>query len=200
MGRTYQERRAVLSGLGLEGPRVRTPPYWTSPVDPEQLLDAVVRQGGEGLVSKRLDSAYIPGVRSRSWVKTVARLRVEALVVGYLEGRGAYAGSIGSLVLAGRRQGELRWIGCVGTGFTLVARRAIRATLDRLARPDCPLAGVVPDAVAMARWARPVVVVDVEVREFTEQGRLRHPSFVGVRGDRRPEEVGWPEKSWQPVG
>nr|WP_234391492.1 RNA ligase family protein [Nocardia suismassiliense] len=196
-GRTYVERRQLLGNLGLESPRLQIPPFWTSDdVDPEQLLAAIEEKGGEGLLSKRLSSSYTPG-RSRSWIKTVVRLQTEGIVIGHLAGRGPHATTFGSLILgAYTEQRTMRWIGCVGTGFTNAARREIRSALDQITQPGSPLGPTVPRELITATWVHPVLVASIEYREVTASGILRHPSFRGIRTDIEPSQVKVPEPDW----
>ncbi|RMI28035.1 ATP dependent DNA ligase [Nocardia stercoris] len=99
------------------------------------------------------------------------------------------AATFGALVLAGHTpDGRLRGIGSVGTGFTVDARRAIRAALDQIRREACPLDEPPPAIVGRSVWwVDPVIVAEVEYREFA--GVLRHPSFRGIRTDKAPEQV-----------
>ncbi|MFE3003066.1 hypothetical protein ACFXG4_50015 [Nocardia sp. NPDC059246] len=86
--------------------------------------------------------------------------------------------------------GSLRYIGSAGTGFTDRARRVLYSALQQLQVPDPPMAGSVPGEVAGAeRWVVPVIVADIECREVSAEGLLRHPSFRGVRADRDAAEV-----------
>ncbi|QIS23692.1 ATP-dependent DNA ligase [Nocardia terpenica] len=184
MGHTYLERRNLLEGLGLHGGVVHVPPYWTD-TDPRQLLAAVEDAFLEGLVSKKLDSVYRSG-RSRSWIKSSIRKTTEAIIVGWLAPRnGVRDRAVGSLILAGYNDfGELEYIGSVGAGITTVAGRLLRKTFDRLARPDAPLhLGLPKDVAAQANWLTAALVADVEYREVTEDGLIRHPSFRGIRAD-----------------
>ncbi|MGW4330466.1 ATP dependent DNA ligase [Nocardia sp. NPDC004573] len=87
----------------------------------------------------------------------------------------------------------MRCTGCVGTGFSFAVRRALRNALDQITRETSPLDARAPAAVERwARWVDPVFVADVEYREMTGEGILRHPSFRGIRPDRSPHDVGWP--------
>ncbi|MFI6041119.1 hypothetical protein ACIA8C_05765 [Nocardia sp. NPDC051321] len=101
--------------------------------------------------------------------------------------------TFGSLVLAGNDDtGRLRCIGCVGTGFTMAARRALRSALDQLTRTNSPLDAPAP-AARTARWVDPVLIADIGHRELTVEGIVRHPSFRGIRTDHTVADVGWPQ-------
>ncbi|RMI33728.1 non-homologous end-joining DNA ligase [Nocardia stercoris] len=195
-GDPYSSRRAALTDLDLDdGARVRVPPSWSlADTGAEQLLQAAAEAGLEGIVSKRADSIYEPGRRSPAWIKTVLRATTEAVIVGAVPGSGPNGATFGGLVLAGHTpEGRLRCIGGVGTGFTAAARRSIRAALDEVRRDTSPLDDPPPAAVTRsAWWVEPVFVADIEYREVSADGLLRHPSFRGIRTDKTPDEVEWP--------
>jgi bifunctional non-homologous end joining protein LigD len=156
------------------------------------------RLGYEGVVAKRLDSAYRPGKRSRDWLKVKNAQSQEFIVVGWLPGEGTRAERIGALLLAvydrsrarARESGEpqrLIYAGKVGTGFT-------QRTLDDLARRLAPLrTDVSPlgDVVAPveATFVEPKIVCEVTFWEWTRSGEIRHASFKGLRQDKSPIEI-----------
>jgi len=158
--------------------------------DGEALLAAASEQGLEGVMAKRADSRYEPR-RSRHWQKVKVRPRQELVVAGYTKGQGRRA-RLGALVLAVREQGELRWAGNVGTGFTEDTIDDLLARLKKLERPDSPLA-TVPKMPRVRKgdvvWVDPTLVVEVEFAEWTHGGHLRSPSFLGVRENKVPEDV-----------
>lgn len=186
IGRPLEERRERLVALGLPNPAVLA-----DGVDREgeALMRAVVAEGLEGIVAKRKGSVYRPGVRSADWRKVANVRRLRAVVGGFTPGTGARAGRFGAL-LVGLWDGEkLRWIGSVGTGFDDEALGSIRATLDQLARPECPFHPT-PELPSEATWVEPDLVAEVEYKQFTSGGRLRAPSFKGF-SDRASNEVTW---------
>ncbi|TDP38826.1 bifunctional non-homologous end joining protein LigD [Nocardia ignorata] len=193
---SYRTRRAELADLTLDdGARVRVPPMWSlTDTSAEELLRVATDSGLEGIVCKHGDSIYEPGRRSSAWTKVVLRLTTEAVIVGAVPGNGANAATFGGLVLAAHTpEGRLRCIGGVGTGFTAASRRSIRAALDQVRRETTPLDDPPPAPVARtAWWVEPVFVADIEYREISGDGLLRHPSFRGIRTDKTPEEIGLP--------
>lgn len=192
-GEPYLRRRERLQQLGLTTAPVQTPPYWVD-IDAEQMMAAARDNHLEGIVSKRLDSVYRPGRRSPDWVKTPFRRTTEAIIAGWTSGSGSVSGSFGSLILgAYNREGALVHIGNVGTGFTFADRRSLRARLDELSRADplFPLTST-RGRPGIPHWVEPVLVGDVEYREYTGEG-LRHPSWRGLRLDKSREEVVVPE-------
>ncbi|WP_280494192.1 non-homologous end-joining DNA ligase [Nocardia asiatica] len=188
---SYTERRERLAQLALDRPLARTPPYY-SDVDPGTLMDVAREHGLEGIVAKRLDSAYYPGRRSPLWIKTPLRRTTEVVVAGWLPGSGRFSATFGSLALgAYDAHDQLVHVGNVGTGWTMHGRRSLQARLDELARPDTPFDIPPPRAVAaVAHWVEPVLVADIEYREATSEG-LRHPSWRGLRPDKTPHEAKW---------
>ncbi|WP_324195815.1 non-homologous end-joining DNA ligase [Nocardia cyriacigeorgica] len=188
----YLERRNRLQALEFTAAPVQTPPHWTG-IRAEQLIAAAHDNHLEGIVSKRLDSTYQPGRRSPAWIKTPLRKTTEALVVGWTTGNGAMASTFGSLILAAHEpDGRLVYIGNVGTGFTDAARRTLRAQLDKIARTDSVLSAPPGrPGFGVAHWVDPVLVGDIEYREYTGDG-LRHPSWRGLRNDKTPNQIGLP--------
>lgn len=189
-GQPYLWRRERLQELGLTIGLVQTPPHWVN-IGAEYLLAAARDNDVEGIVSKRTDSTYLPGQRTRYWIRTPLRRTTEAIVAGWTTGAGATRSTFGSLILAGHdRPGHLVHIGNVGTGFTAAGRRALRGRLDELARTDSPLSEASAQA-GTEHWVEPTLVGDIEYREYTGAG-LRHPSWRGLRNDKVPEEIGMP--------
>jgi len=154
----------------------------------KSVLARACKLGLEGIVSKRADASYQSG-RSRSWLKIKCLNRQEFVVVGFTEPRGGRKG-IGALLLGFyANKGELRYAGKVGTGMGEELLRWLRATLDPLRRVTSPIAGGSERGLAAAHWVEPRLVVEVEFTEWTEDGRLRHPSLVGVREDKPARDV-----------
>lgn len=191
----YERRRGVLAGLPAAPGRVVVPPAYTAAdIAPGDLLDIARRHSLEGLIAKRLDSRYQPGRRSPSWVKKALSRTQEAVVGGWQPGKGHRSGTIGSLLLgAYDAQGHLRYIGHVGSGFTDAVLADLRDRLAPLQRPTSPFADPVPRADArVARWVEPRLVGDVAFRTWTRDGRLRQPSWRGLRPDKSPTQVTLP--------
>ncbi len=188
VGRPLTERRELLAGL-LDG---RSQAVRLSGVfdDGDALLEAARAQGLEGVMAKRAASAYEQR-RSRSWLKVKVRPEQEFVVVGYTRGQGRRA-RLGSLVLGVHGTGGLRWVGNVGTGFTEQTLDDLLGRLRPLERPDSPLAET-PKMPRVRKgdvvWVEPELVVQVDFAEWTHDGHLRAPSFIGFRDDKRPEDV-----------
>lgn len=188
LGLPYAERRARLEELGLAGPHWATTPAFRG--NGAAVLATSREQGLEGIVAKRLDSAYLPGQRSPAWVKVKNIHTQEVVIGGWRPGAGRRAGTVGSLLLGLPEDGRLRYVGHVGTGFTDAALRTLHDQLRRLEAPDCPFDPAPPRPDARdAHWVRPTLVGEVAYGEWTADGRLRHPSWRGLRVDKTPDEV-----------
>lgn len=184
----YEERRALVESLALSGDHFRTPAYYRG--GGEQVLEAARRTGLEGVVAKRLASFYQPGRRSTDWVKVKHTRTQEVVLVGWTPGQGRRQGRMGALLLAVPRDGELRYAGKVGTGFSDRMLDDLSARLAPLRRRDPPVPGPLPRAqVAAAIWVEPVLVGEVEFGEWTRERRLRQPTWRGLRMDKDPAEV-----------
>ncbi|MFC3992420.1 non-homologous end-joining DNA ligase [Actinoplanes siamensis] len=179
----YQVRRAELAGLALDGRAVRTPPEFTG-VDGRSVLHAAELGGLEGVVAKRLSAPYRAGRRSADWTKVPLIRTQEVLIIGWRPGAGRRAGLIGSLLLAVEDGGRLRFAGHVGTGFTDVMLRQLGERLAPLRRTTAPVPDVPREHARHAQWVEPGLVGEVAFRNWTAEGRLRHPSWRGLRPDR----------------
>jgi bifunctional non-homologous end joining protein LigD len=160
--------------------------------DGAALYRAAQQQGLEGIVAKRLDSRYAQNKRTRDWLKLKTHSVQELVVAGYTKGTGRRASTFGSLVLAYYRGGELVYAGNVGTGFD---GKEIEVLLDRLRplrRETSPFREV-PKMPKVRKsdviWVEPKLVVQVEFAEWTHDGRLRAPSYQGLRDDKQATEV-----------
>jgi bifunctional non-homologous end joining protein LigD len=160
--------------------------------DGEALLAAAREQGLEGIVAKRGGCPYREGKRNREWLKVKTHGRQELVVAGWTKGSGSRATGFGSLVLGVQRDGALVWAGNVGTGFTQAEIERLLAKLRPLRRATTPFA-VEPKMPRVRKgdvqWVEPRLVAEVEFSEWTHDGRLRQPSYQGLREDKAPEEV-----------
>jgi bifunctional non-homologous end joining protein LigD len=187
-GLPYVERRDLLRGLGISGPRWTTSPAFDG--GGADVLAASRDHGLEGIMAKRLDSPYEPGQRSRQWIK-VKNTLVQAVVIGgWRPGKGRRERSIGSLLVGIPTADGLTYVGHVGTGFTDRALEHLTAELAQRERADSPFAGKLPTVVSRdAHWTEPELVGEVRFGEWTGDGIMRHPSWRGLRPDVSPTEV-----------
>jgi bifunctional non-homologous end joining protein LigD len=160
--------------------------------DGNALLEAAKQQRLEGIMAKRLDSRYLPGRRTRDWLKIKARNRQEFVIVGYTRGKGRREGTLGSLILGVYQGGELVYAGNCGTGFTDREIDRLLAKLRPLER-DTPPFRIVPKMPRVRKgdvvWVEPKLVAEVEFVEWTHDGHLRAPAYKGLREDKDPQDV-----------
>jgi bifunctional non-homologous end joining protein LigD len=142
------------------------------------MFEAAKRLNWEGIVSKRGDAPYRSGDRSESWQKIKTSVRGEFHVVGFIPEN---TSGIAALYLGKREGKDLRYVGKVGTGFTRSTSADLRRRLDAIATPKSKLTR--PVRKPKARWVEPVLIADVEYRDITADGNLRHPSFKGLAKD-----------------
>lgn len=151
----------------------------------EQLFETMCREGFEGVVSKKADAPY-RGKRTQAWLKVKCTRRQEFVVVGWTpsDKRRGFR----SLLLGVNEGGELRYAGKVGTGFSGALIEELTAKLEKLERKT-PTVAAPRAAVRGARWVSPKLVAEIAFTETTPEGVLRHPSFLGLRGDKSAAEV-----------
>jgi bifunctional non-homologous end joining protein LigD len=189
---SYQRRRERLAALGLDGksPRVRVPPHHTD-VEGRQLLQVARLHGVEGVVGKRLSSRYEPGRRSPAWTKTALLTTHEVVIGGWTTGQGRRGATLGALLLGAHDDhGRLRYLGHVGTGFTNQMLDHLGQRLAALEQPHSPFdEPVPPEHARQAHWVRPQLFGEVEYRTLTDDRRLRHATWRGLRADKDPTQV-----------
>src|SRR4051794_18181508 len=151
----------------------------------EEMFDAVCKQGGEGIISKKASAAY-SGTRTRNWLKIKCIQRQEFVIIGWSESdkrRG-----FRSLLLAAKDGRKLTYVGKVGTGFNADLIEELMERMEPLAVERAPVE--VPRADRKgAHWIAPKLVAEIAFTEFTDDGVLRHPSFMGLREDKPASEV-----------
>jgi len=185
----YSRRRELLDQLGLSGPYWQTPPSFPGE-DLQDVLAVSVDHGMEGVVAKRLDSAYAPGVRTDHWRKIKNVRLQEAVVAGYKPGQGNRTGQVGSLLIGVHDATGLIYAGHVGTGFSDETLRMLGARLEPLRRASSPFDGPVPPEHARtAVWVEPRLVIQVAFDRWTRAGRMRAPVYKGLRDDKDPADV-----------
>lgn len=152
----------------------------------EALFAAVRERGGEGIVAKRADSAYLCGRRSRDWLKVKAWLEQDCVILGWTAGRGG-RGPLGALVLGVLEDGRLVHVGQVGTGLDSATIATVLRRLQPL-RTTKPPVHPPPVTATPVTWVRPELVCTVRFAGWTAAGTLRQPVFRALRDDLRPED------------
>lgn len=178
-----QRKSALRRAFAFHGP-VRYTPHRNE--RGEELFREACAKGWEGLIAKRADSPYVHG-RSRDWLKLKCSFEQELVIGGSTPPRGSRQ-RFGALLVGYYEEGELRYAGKVGTGFSERALADLGDRLDALATPKSPFrrgGGQPRDG----RWVRPELVGQFGFAEWTREGKLRHPRYLGLREDKRPEEV-----------
>jgi bifunctional non-homologous end joining protein LigD len=180
------QRRERLEDLGLADVWWQVPATYA---DGPGLFDATRAQGLEGIVSKRLSSRYDFGVRSPHWLKFPHRHRTSWVVGGWRPETGSQD-RLGAVLVGEPTPEGLRFRGRVGSGITGRTGPVLRSLLDPLAAAASPFVDAVPREDARGtRWVEPLLVVDVESLGLGAQGRLRQPSYRGVRADLAPGDL-----------
>jgi bifunctional non-homologous end joining protein LigD len=154
----------------------------------KEFFQAAKNLGIEGVIAKKLDSIYEPGKRSRNWRKNKAMRTLDCVVLGWTPGSGSRSHTFGALLVGAYKDGELRWIGQVGSGFSGQLLADLQRKLEAIETPDPPTDDPALKTLKGAHWVRPELVCEVTYLELTAGGKLRAPSFKGMRDDKTPEE------------
>jgi bifunctional non-homologous end joining protein LigD len=185
---SYDERREQLESLHLSGDSFTTAESFRG-VKGADIVAATREAGLEGVIAKRRASSYTPGKRSESWLK-IKNVRTQEVVIGgWTEGAGSREGSIGALLLGLPSPAGLRYVGKVGTGFNADDRATLSKLLQRSARKTSPFDSSSEVNEPSAHFVRPQYVGEVQFGEWTSAGRLRHPSWRGLRPDKAAADV-----------
>jgi DNA ligase D-like protein (predicted ligase) len=179
-----RQRKAELRrALRFEG-HVRFSPHRNE--DGEELFRDACRKGLEGLMAKRADSPY-RATRSSDWRKLKCHAEQELVIGGYTAPQGSRT-DFGALLVGYYEDGRLRYAGKVGTGFDQATLRDLGARLRKLEREDSPFVDVHPIPRG-THWVEPELVGQIAFTEWTRDGRLRHPRFLGLRTDKAAADV-----------
>jgi bifunctional non-homologous end joining protein LigD len=176
-----RERKRLLRDVMRYDNTIRFTPHRNA-----NYLDDACRKGWEGLIAKRADSPYISGKRSRDWLKLKCEQGQELVIGGYTAPKGLRE-ELGALLLGYFEDGNLRYAGKVGTGFDRETLRDLARRLAPLRREASPFSDEVP--ARATTWVEPELVAQVGFTEWTRDGRLRHPRFLGLRDDKAAREV-----------
>ena len=189
-----EKRKELLHELVVVSDNVQVSPFVEG--EGTTLYEAARSQNLEGIVAKKLGSPYRPGKRGKDWLKVKTTKEADLVIGGWSKGEGSRSSSFGSLLVGAYEDGELRFVGAVGTGFSERTMGSLLPELQERVTKEMPFAED-PRAMGIGRfgkpikdpvWVEPALVARVEFRELTSTGRLRAPSFKGLRTDMDPVE------------
>jgi bifunctional non-homologous end joining protein LigD len=182
--RPLLERRERLTDSIRPSAPLRISEAWCD--DSQQRFERACRSGWEGLIAKRAEAPYTAG-RSRDWLKLKCVLEQEFVIGGYTDPAGSRT-DFGALLVGYYEDDALKYAGKIGTGFSAVTLRDLGARLRELEAPQSPFRDARPIPRG-THWTRPELVAQIGFAEWTTDGRLRQPRFLGLRDDKRPAEV-----------
>jgi bifunctional non-homologous end joining protein LigD len=182
--RPLEERRARLTRAIRPSAALQLSEAWRDNV--QRRFDDACRSGWEGLIAKRADAPYVPG-RSKDWLKLKCVWEQEFVIGGFTDPTGSRS-DFGALLVGYHEDGRLRYAGKVGTGYTAARLRDLGALLRSLETSATPFVDAKPIPRG-THWTRPELVAQIGFAEWTNDGRLRQPRFLGLRDDKRAAEV-----------
>jgi bifunctional non-homologous end joining protein LigD len=190
-----EERKDILDAAIVPADWLQVSPVVRG--DGTTLFEAAHAQQLEGIVAKKLGGTYRPGRRAKDWLKIKTVMEADLVIGGWSPGEGNRSSTFGSLIVGAYEEDGLRFVGSVGTGFDQKMLEALMPRLHDLESDEMPF--VVDPRKAPGgsrfgkpirdpRWVAPELVAQVEFRELTSVGRLRAPSFKGLRPDKKPAD------------
>jgi bifunctional non-homologous end joining protein LigD len=168
--------------------------------DAKRLFEEVKRRGLEGIIGKQRNSVYEPGRRSGAWIKLKCVQQQEFVIGGYTPPQGARK-HFGAILVGYYEKGKLLFAGKVGTGFTTKLLSMWHKKFQKEARHDCPFVdlpskqngqwvlGITPSMMKKMHWVNPTFVAQIKFAEWTRDGKLRAPVFLGLREDKKPTDI-----------
>jgi bifunctional non-homologous end joining protein LigD len=201
IGLPLEARKNVLEKLCAgAGDPIRYSGAIGSDGDAKRLLEEVKRRGLEGIIGKQRNSVYEPGRRSGAWIKLKCVNEQEFVIGGYTPPQGARK-YFGAILVGYYDNDKLRFAGKVGTGFTAKSLSVLHKKFQKESRPDCPFVdlpskqngqwvqGITPSMMKKMHWVNPKFVAQIKFAEWTRDGKLRAPVFLGLREDKKPTDV-----------
>jgi len=180
--KSLDERRSLLEAIPFQLPVSRV-----ARLKGDAPWDRACREGWEGVIAKRRDAPY-EHRRSRTWLKMKCEATQELVVGGFTDPQRSRVG-LGALLVGYFEGKDFVFAGKVGTGFTDVLLRELRARFDRIEQPTSPFTKANGLPRIRAHWVKPEVVVQVAFTEWTVHGKLRHPRLLGLREDKAAKDV-----------
>lgn len=197
--RPLEERKEALKPLLPEDdPVIRWSPSLTGEVD--KLLEMTRKHGFEGLIGKKVNSAYEAGKRSGAWIKLKVVAQQEFVIGGYTPPGGSRP-YFGALLVGVYEGGKLRYAGKVGTGFDHALLKELHGRFQKMTRKTCPFSdlpeererrygqAITASVMKQCHWITPELVAELKFHEWTREGRLRQPVFLGLREDKLAKKV-----------
>lgn len=193
-----ERRKKLVSFVGKRGGRIRLSPAFD--VEPSELFAAARKNGLEGVIAKRPDSAYEPDRRSGAWIKCKVFAEQEFVVGGFTPPQRSRQ-HFGAILVGYFDRNKLIYAGKVGTGFDVALLKELHAQFMRLRREKCPFddlpqarkprfgKGMGPTEMKSVTWLKPSLVAQIRFAEWTDEGLLRQPVFLGLRSDKAPKAV-----------
>jgi len=178
------ERKRILKESLKEGKNVVLSIF--AEEEGKSYFEAALKKGVEGIMAKKKDSPYEPGLRSGKWLKIKKIASCDCVIFGYTEGQGARKETFGALILGLYDEGKPVYIGKVGTGFSQNDMKLLMKTFKGLEVKEKTLEGI--DISEKITWLKPELVCDVSYQVVTKDGKLRMPRFRGLRADKNPSE------------
>jgi bifunctional non-homologous end joining protein LigD len=185
-GKPLSERRQRLTEAVMEDQGLRLM-YWV-PDEGKAFHAAAIEHHLEGVIAKRAASRYMPGRRSDDWRKIKILKRQDCVVLGWTPGLKGRSDVFGALLVGAYKDGKLIWVGQVGSGFTDHMLTEVLERLKALQTDQPAIRNPELRKVKGARWTRPELVCEVEYLQMTGAGKLRAPTFKGLRPDKAPED------------
>jgi bifunctional non-homologous end joining protein LigD len=179
------ERKRILQGIVTGSGLVRVSEHVEK--EGRRFYAAAVKEKLEGIIAKDGQSPYRPGKRTEEWLKVKVIDHQEAVIAGFTRPRGGRK-DLGAVVLGVYDQGKLSYIGHTGGGFDTYGLRDLRLKLDKLVTKKSPFEHP-PKTNAPVTWVRPELVCEVKFQEWTSDGRMRQPIFLGLRPDKKAADV-----------
>ncbi len=179
------KRKEILKNMLPKSPHIKLSEHIEK--DGKAFFEAANGQSLEGVVAKRKSSTYQFGKRGADWLKIKTHLSQEAVIAGFTEPKGARE-LFGALILGVYEKEELIYIGHTGGGFDGTSLKAVYAKLEPLVTDSSPFKAPVKTN-AKATWVKPKLVCEVKFQEWTSEGQMRQPIFLGMRPDKKPEQV-----------
>ena len=178
-----EERKELLKTLVEDIPNLRYSEHLIG--GGKDFFEEVKEKNLEGIIGKKADSLYFPGIRSADWVKFKTQESIETIICGYTKSENR---PFGSLILGLHRNDELTYAGNCGTGFSIAQQKELLVQFDKIQQSESPFSETINLKGRQPIWLQPVMIAEVTFAEWTDHNRLRQPVFKGLRNEKIPQE------------